>query len=240
MTASEPPRSPTPPALDDGARSITQRALDVLVYLPAGALLGALEDVPDTVTKGRARVDQELRNARLVGRFVVDLGVRQLTRQFHSLAGGGPSTAASPGREEPIEQGRSGRTTTAPRERHRAPGRGAAAARPRPTTAPRDPEVDRAIPDYDILAASQVVRRLDGLGHDELRAVVRHERATRGRRTILHRAEQLLGTVPHDHGVREPAGPDASAAGPPGASGRSRSPRTPAASPETPGRDSTS
>ena len=43
------------------------------------------------------------------------------------------------------------------------------------------------------LSASQVVRRLDGLGHDELEAVYRYEAATRGRRTILHRAQQLLG-----------------------------------------------
>jgi hypothetical protein len=52
--------------------------------------------------------------------------------------------------------------------------------------------VDRAIADYDTLSASQVVRRLDGLGPDELQAVMRHELATRGRRTIVHRAEQLL------------------------------------------------
>jgi hypothetical protein len=39
-----------------------------------------------------------------------------------------------------------------------------------------------------------VVRRLDGLGPKELEAVYRHEAATRGRRTILHRAQQLLGS----------------------------------------------
>ncbi|MGH8982160.1 MAG: hypothetical protein ACRDWE_14275, partial [Acidimicrobiales bacterium] len=60
----------------------------------------------------------------------------------------------------------------------------------------RDPEVDRAIPDYDALSASQVVRRLDSLDARELRAIVRHEAATRGRRTILHRAEQLLEVAP--------------------------------------------
>ncbi|MGH8989565.1 MAG: hypothetical protein ACRDXC_13390, partial [Acidimicrobiales bacterium] len=79
-------------------------------------------------------------------------------------------------------------------------------AEPRPAAA-RDIEVDRAISDYDALAASQVVRRLDGLAQDELRAVVRHELATRGRRTILHRAEQLLGAAPDDLAPGEPGEP---------------------------------
>jgi hypothetical protein len=49
-----------------------------------------------------------------------------------------------------------------------------------------------AIPEYDSLAASQVVPRLSGLSHDELSAVRSYEAAHRGRRTILGRADQLL------------------------------------------------
>lgn len=184
MTASE-----ASPAADDSGTSLAERALEVLVYLPAGALLTALEDMPETVAKGKSRVDQELRNAKIVGRFAVDFGLRQLKEQAEWFAGrrdhmetGGPAAVrpASAGNPPPAPAP----SAAAPDSRR--------AATPRPTTPPRDPEVDRAIPDYDILAASQVVRRLDGLGHDELRAVVRHERATRGRRTILRRAEQLL------------------------------------------------
>ncbi len=71
-------------------------------------------------------------------------------------------------------------------------------AAPAPASAPgsdvSSDAVDAAISGYDTLSASQVVRRLDGLGAEELEAVVRHETATRGRRTILHRAQQLLGT----------------------------------------------
>ncbi|HVX22003.1 MAG TPA: hypothetical protein VHB02_11690 [Acidimicrobiales bacterium] len=57
---------------------------------------------------------------------------------------------------------------------------------------PAPPAVNEAIPDYDTLSASQVVRRLDGLSPADLQAVYRHEEASRGRRTILHRAQQLL------------------------------------------------
>ena len=55
------------------------------------------------------------------------------------------------------------------------------------------PRVDLAIPGYDTLSASQVVRRLDSLGRDELLAVERYETGSRHRRTILHRVAQLLG-----------------------------------------------
>jgi len=75
--------------------------------------------------------------------------------------------------------------TTEPPRRHQP------AARP-PVPAPAPDAVNDAIPDYDTLSASQVVRRLDGLGPADLEAVYRHEAATRGRRTILHRAQQLL------------------------------------------------
>jgi hypothetical protein len=49
-----------------------------------------------------------------------------------------------------------------------------------------------AIPSYDSLSAPQVVQRLAGLTREEIEAVRRYEAATRGRRTILARAEQLL------------------------------------------------
>ena len=52
--------------------------------------------------------------------------------------------------------------------------------------------VGGALADYDTLSASQVVRRLESLGPEELDAVRRYEASTRNRRTILNRAGQLL------------------------------------------------
>lgn len=70
------------------------------------------------------------------------------------------------------------------------------------------------IPGYDSLSASQVVQRLAGLTPAELQAVRRHEAAGRHRRTILNRADQLLGGGTRDgaqaaHGGRDPATPGA-------------------------------
>jgi hypothetical protein len=48
-----------------------------------------------------------------------------------------------------------------------------------------------AIPGYDTLSASQVVQRLAGLAKDELEAVRVYEESSRGRKTILHKVDQL-------------------------------------------------
>ena len=42
-----------------------------------------------------------------------------------------------------------------------------------------------SIPDYDGLAASQIIERLEGLNPEELNDVEEYERSTRARRTIL-------------------------------------------------------
>jgi len=62
-------------------------------------------------------------------------------------------------------------------------------AGPAATTAPD--VAGLAIPDYDSLSASQVVSRLQGLSAAELEAVRSYEAATRGRKTILNRVQQL-------------------------------------------------
>jgi hypothetical protein len=53
-----------------------------------------------------------------------------------------------------------------------------------------------AIPGYDALSASQVVQRLAGLSGAELADVGAYEAATRGRKTILNRVDQLRTGTP--------------------------------------------
>jgi hypothetical protein len=64
---------------------------------------------------------------------------------------------------------------------------------PEPQLPPRDlpAESDLPVPDYDSLAASQVVPRLASLSADELVAVGTYERAHRNRQTILNKVAQL-------------------------------------------------
>ena len=52
---------------------------------------------------------------------------------------------------------------------------------------------DLAIPDYDSLAASQVIPRLEGLSPAELESARTYEATHRGRKTILNKIAQLQG-----------------------------------------------
>jgi hypothetical protein len=157
-----------------------RRTLDLLVFAPVGMALTALEDLPGLIAKGRDRVETEVSNARVVGKFVVDRGVRQLAQRL----------GAQPGDDEAAQGGAEADAN------HAAPATpdGAAPSPARPAPDPADGVlVEEALEGYDTLSASQVVRRLESLQPDQLRAVHRHEASHRNRRTILTRTSQLLG-----------------------------------------------
>ncbi len=201
---SEPTGDLDGPGPDDGAerRDLTQRALDLGLYAPAGYVLRTIEDFPALAARGRQHLELQVRNARVVGEFVVTAVGRSLQRRLAQpgRAGGDDQGTAAPG-----DDGRSVMRVVPeaePAPDTGAPGTNGTGAVPAPSPPVRmAPAGDRtaavaadgAIEGYDSLSASQVVRRLDSLGPDELRAVLRHEAATRNRRTILHRAQQLLG-----------------------------------------------
>ena len=186
-----------------------------------------LDDLPGVAAKGRTRISDQVRNGPgRWGRWPCWPAGADLERRLHSLRteralrppAGAPPTEPAPGP--------AGRPPVAPREPSAAPGPSSSdSAPPSPPTGPRAPEaatvgpVDQAIPGYDTLSASQVVRRLDSLGPDELAAV----HAPRGRHP-----------EPADHPAPGPAAP----AGPPGAPRPRWSPgtrRPTARPPATPG-----
>jgi hypothetical protein len=177
-----------------------QRALDIFVFAPVGVALTVAEDLPGLVAKGRQRFETDVRNARVIGQFVVTHGQREVmtrvgklfhgadtTEQDAGAAGDAPKTPGAPGSDHPVV---------------------APAAAPKPAPDPADGViVDGALAGYDTLSASQVVRRLESLGPDQLRAVQRHEASHRNRRTILNRAHQLLEGAATGDAASPPATP---------------------------------
>ena len=175
---------------DDGAdaeqapRSPLRRTLDLCVFAPVGLAVTVVEDLPDLVAKGRRRVELELGNARVVGRFVVNKGQRRVSGTL----------------EELLRNAENERDARAAGRESREPARSTAPPAPAAPAPPVPPARDTAaaavvgdaLADYDTLSASQVVPRLESLGTDELQAVLRYEASHRNRRTILHRASQLL------------------------------------------------
>lgn len=157
------------------------RTLDVLLFAPLGVAMNIKEDLPGLIEKGRGRVEQEISNARVAGEYLVGRIQRRLADRLDDLMHSGDGAAA----EAPDKP------ATAPPVAFRPP------TRPAPAPDAADAAtLGAALADYDTLSASQVVRRLEGLGSEELRAVQRYEAATRNRRTILNRAGQLLEEGP--------------------------------------------
>ena len=177
--------------------SPVRRALDILVFAPVGVALTVAEDLPALIVKGRQRFESDVRNARIVGQFVVTHGQRDVVGRVTKLLHGEPPVTTAEPSAAPVAEPAS----EAPAEAWPtpAPWPTPEAASPQPAADPADAvTVDAALAGYDTLSASQVVRRLESLEPDVLRAVQRHESSHRNRRTILNRAQQLL----------EGAGPD--------------------------------
>jgi len=168
--------------------SPVRRALDLFVFAPVGVALTMAEDLPALIVKGRQRFESDVRNARLVGKFVVTHGQRDVVGRVSRLLYGGALEPPAP----PAPATAAHATATAAH----------ASGSPKPAADPADAiTVDAALAGYDTLSASQVVRRLESLGPDELCAVCRHEASHRNRRTILNRAQQLLEAAEPDRPV---------------------------------------
>ncbi|MBV9043248.1 MAG: hypothetical protein JOZ68_19825 [Acidimicrobiia bacterium] len=176
------------------------QALDVFVYAPLGFLFSARETIPQLAEKGRGFVAA----ARMMGEFAIGQGREQAGRAVRQATDQAGQTLSVVG-------GLTARRPEPPRRAPAPPAPAAPAAAPTPAaqTPPPPPaaEVEAeptsngqvpapgvetlAIPGYDTLSASQVVQRLDGLAPDELEAVRAYEEASRKRKTILARVQQL-------------------------------------------------
>jgi hypothetical protein len=173
-----------------------EQLLDVLVYAPLGLLLEARDLLPKLAEKGRQRMGPQVTVARMVGELAVRQGQRRAEKVLERLrqqnsGGAGTGTGASGG------PGRSSAGSAQPGNGHR-PGPTAPTATatadpggPPPAAAAPPLSSSLAIPGYDTLSASQVVPRLEGLSGDELEAIRRYEEATRARKTVLTRIDQL-------------------------------------------------
>jgi hypothetical protein len=184
-------------------------AMDLLFFAPVGFALSVRELLPKLAERGRQQVTGQVTMAKMMGEFAVKMGtqeaekrVGQVRQQAEGLIGGVAGGARTPSRNGSSPSTSSATTTSAP------PAPAAPAAPPAPAPAPAAaaapapvldaptgapagaetvdiygrtqetaPEVGSlAIPGYDTLSASQV------------RA---YEATSRGRKTILHKVDQL-------------------------------------------------
>lgn len=158
-----------------------EQLLDLLVYAPLGLVLEAIDLVPKLAETGRRRMGRQVTVARMIGELAVRQGQGRVETALQRLRAEPPEGAGGP--VAGATSAAHGHGKTAP-----PPAKGARDA------GPSKPDAGGlAIPGYDTLSASQVVPRLEGLTPAELDAVGAYERATRGRKTVLTRIDQLLG-----------------------------------------------
>jgi hypothetical protein len=191
------------------------RAFELLVYAPIGALLYARDMLPSMVgifvSRGRREVDSHRAPsapppppmpASSAPRKLVEDGLGMA----RTVAGGGVGVARdvagtalsgllswrspepgspSGGVAAPAPPGPPAAAPTSPATQPSAPPRGS-------VDEASGPSVETLpIPDYDELSASQVVERLEGLDRASLDAIRRYEGSHRGRNTILGKISQL-------------------------------------------------
>lgn len=189
--------------------SATRGPLDLLadltIYAPLGLALTVAESVPELARKGRSRAEQQFGLARTVGQFALKRGANQGRSAAETSVGALARKLISGPPAIPFaDRGRRHRASVPPVDlageaptgagstRAPAASRGGLAGSAGGSVGEPPAVEGLAIPSYDSLSAPQVVQRLAGLAPDEIRAVRAYEAATRGRRTIIARADQLL------------------------------------------------
>lgn len=161
--------------MPDDDKGPLDQALDILVFLPLGAVLELPSSIPRFIDRGRRELDLLRGRGRKGQLSRLQDHTRGTLRALGVVQGDGAE----------------------PRERAEARPPAPATPPPPPRVVPPDPGIDPeslAIPDYDSLSASQVVPRLDSLSTDELETVRQYENAKRGRKTILNKIAQLQTT----------------------------------------------
>jgi hypothetical protein len=169
------------------------RLADLALFAPIGLVCRLRDEVPHLAEAGRARVEGQLRLARVIGEMAVKQGRREVVRRLDEVAeqrrgASAPLVVEALLREEPVVESPVVETAALEKPAERQVARAAA------VTPPAEAPVDATslpISDYDSLAASRVVARLGALGPDDLTAIGSYEAATRGRRTILGKVHQL-------------------------------------------------
>lgn len=162
----------------DRKRPIEQ-AIELAVFAPLGFALEARKLLPTFVDRGRAQVQM----TKMIGQFAVKQGQSEAEKRLAKAQ----------------QQADAVLTDLGLRAAEAAPASsGAAAPAPAVVGETAAPVAQSgagaealAITDYDSLAASQVIPRLEGLTADELAAVARYETAHRARKTILGKISQI-------------------------------------------------
>jgi hypothetical protein len=124
---------------EDG-RPLSERFLDLFVFLPTGLAVTVVEELPQLVERGRDRLGMQVNSARAVGQFAVKAGGSELKRRSEGLRRTGGTPSATP----PRTPGTGGSARSGPPRLRSIPRPPVTEPVPAPTdTAPTDTVPDR-------------------------------------------------------------------------------------------------
>lgn len=189
-----------------------ERAVELLVYAPIGLAMFAKDTMPTflkmfvsrgqtEVTKHRKTAEQQAGQYRTIGHFAVKYGGPEVQRRaggavdtFRRVAEDTLGTIAAATATKPVPARRSPESSTTPSPAPAAPRARPSTTPPPPAPTVPAPDLDALpIPGYDLLSATQVIERLEGLTPPELVTVRAYEITHRARTTILGKISQLAG-----------------------------------------------
>ncbi len=147
------------------------QVLDLLVYAPIGFALEAKGLLPQLADRGRGQVALMRLAGRMAAQQTPEGDVGETVRQGVTVVLDGLSALL--GAADATDTTDAATTTTAP------------PVTATPATAP--------FSGYDSMTAREIIADLSRRSPEALTAVLRYERATRARSTVMNRAEQLLG-----------------------------------------------
>lgn len=157
------------------SQGVAERVFELVVYAPVGAIDMLRTDAPRLIAGGRQRFEQQVRTARWIGEMAVTVGRQKAEQRWSAFV---------------ARDSGAGETSS---------GAASASSVARPT-GDREPErtaevLAEPFHGYDALPASDLVQLLFRLTHSELELVQQYESATRARRTVLAKIDQLLGAT---------------------------------------------
>ena len=187
-----------------------ERAVELLVYAPIGLAMFAKDTMPTflkmfvsrgqtEVTKHRRTAEQQAGQYRTIGHFAVKYGGPEVQRRaggaldsVRKVAEDTLGTIAAAAATKPIVSNPRPTPYAAPSSQP-APSSRPAPVAPAPGAADAPDLGALPIPGYDLLSATQVIERLEGLTQPDLVAIRAYEITHRARTTILGKISQLAG-----------------------------------------------
>jgi hypothetical protein len=160
-----------------------QRMRDVLVYAPVGAAKLFNEELNRAIEIGKATVDSQVSSARAIGEFAIKFGQNEVEKRLGAVVGG-LRNLLSPRISDDSQELSNESVDESLLNGHVQDYDGPSAG-------------TLSIPEYDALAASQVIQRLESLSKEELEDIRLYEQGHRNRRTILAKIDQLASDQTH-------------------------------------------